>query len=89
MLTHSDFLKRNEQFKRRAVIIFWMAMVLSVILSTFLVPYTLNTWLHFMGKEPEVTWWMGTLVGLVPLPAWRLLIIFAAITTWIASLFIM
>lgn len=89
MLTHSDFLKRQEQLKRSAVIVFWIAMVVSAIISAFLVPYTLNTWLEFVGKEPEVTWWMGALVALIPIPAWRLLIIFGAICTWIASLFIM
>jgi len=85
----SPFGSRLEGIYRRRVMVFWIAFAMGVAIAALLVPYTLNTWLAFAGKETQVTWWMGALVGLIPIPSWRLIIIFSAVITWIASLFIM
>ncbi|MEE9579943.1 MAG: hypothetical protein V3V74_01335 [Nitrosomonadaceae bacterium] len=35
-------------------------------IGTLLWPYTINTWLIYSDKPPQVEWWMGGLMGIVP-----------------------
>lgn len=35
-------------------------------LGAVLWPYTINTWLIYSGDPPQLEWWMGGLMGLVP-----------------------
>jgi len=43
-------------------------------------PYTLNSWLEYAGKAPQVVWWQGALLGFVPYLG--KLAIAAAVITW-------
>ena len=49
-------------------------------------PYTVNTWLIYAGKEPQLLWWHGALMGIVP--GFGQLAILGAIVTWILMMFI-
>ena len=64
--------------------IFWM---IAGILGAIFWPYTLNTWLVFLGKEPSVTWVQGLIIGLLPTGISQASIV-AAVFTWIAMLFL-
>lgn len=57
-----------------------------LILGAILWPYTLNTWLEFFDKAPQVVWWHGVLLALFP-PTGRIMI-GAAVITWVMFLFI-
>ena len=57
---------------------------LSGIIGAFLWPYTINSWLEVAGKEPQVQWWQGFLLGYVPYLGQ--LAIPAAVITWIAMM---
>lgn len=39
---------------------------LAFAIGAILWPYTINTWLVYSDKSPQVEWWMGGLMGLVP-----------------------
>lgn len=56
------------------------------IIGAFTVPYTINTWLVFVGKQPLVVWWMGSLICLIPGAGY--LSVLTTITTWISMLFL-
>lgn len=65
-----------------------MLFVLSIfgIIGAFCWPYTINTWLVFVGKVPKVLWWHGFILGYIP---WfGTLSIPAAIVTWVLMLFL-
>ena len=47
-------------------------------------PYTINTWLVYLDKEPCVVWWQGALLGFCPIIGQ--VTIPAAIVTWILML---
>ena len=49
-------------------------------------PYTINTWLVFIGKEACVVWWQGALLGFVPYLGQASIL--AAVITWLLMLFI-
>ena len=49
-------------------------------------PYTINTWLVFVGKAAVVKWWQGALIGLVPGIGQASIIV--AVLTWIIMLII-
>jgi len=49
-------------------------------------PYTINTWLEYIGKDPVLVWWQGALMGFVPVLGQ--LAIPAAVATWVLMLFI-
>lgn len=59
---------------------------ISFAIGTCLWPYTINTWLVYSGKTPQIEWWMGGLMGLTP--GLGQSCIPAAIITFIAMLFI-
>ena len=56
------------------------------IIGIWVWPYTLNTWLLFLGKAAKVVWWQGFLLGVFP--PLGILGIVSAIVTWIAMLFL-
>lgn len=60
------------------IILIWCAV------CAWLWPYTLNTWLEYMGKAPQVVWWQGALLGFVPYLG--RLSIAAAVITWFLML---
>ena len=37
-----------------------------ILLGALCWPYTINTWLVFIGKEATITWWQGAIIGFVP-----------------------
>lgn len=39
---------------------------ISFAIGAWLWPYTINTWLVYADKPPQIEWWMGGLFGLVP-----------------------
>ena len=49
-------------------------------------PYTLNTWLLFLGKAPSIVWWQGSLLSFCPVIG--RFSIPAALITWILMLFL-
>jgi hypothetical protein len=61
-------------------------MVIGAIIGCFAWPYTLNTWLVFVGKDPSIVCWQGALLGFCPIIGH--LTIPACIITWILMLFI-
>ena len=56
------------------------------LIGMFTWPYTINTWLVFMGKDPSVVWWHGFLMGFAPFLGQAS--IPAMIVTWILMLFL-
>ncbi|MHA2219878.1 MAG: hypothetical protein ACXACY_28615 [Candidatus Hodarchaeales archaeon] len=60
--------------------------LVSAVIGAFTWPYTINTWLAFIGKEPQIVWWQGALMGFVPYLGQ--VSIPAAIVTWILMLFL-
>ena len=68
-----------------AIIPFLFIPLLSFIIGVICWPYTINTWLIFLGKEAVITWWTGGLLGLVPFfGKWSSI---ACVATWIIMLF--
>ena len=57
-----------------------------VVVGALLWPYTINSWLVFLGKPAMVVWWHGALLGFAPIIGQA--IIPAAIVTWILMLFL-
>jgi len=55
-------------------------------LGMLLVPYTLNSWLVFFGKESTIVWWKGALIGIIP--GIGELMIPAAFITFVLMLFL-
>lgn len=49
-------------------------------------PYTINSWLVYIGKPPTCLWWHGALLGFVPYIGQASLP--AAVITWVAMLFL-
>ena len=54
-----------ELLAAQAVVIV-MFVVVSMAVSSFLWPYSLNEWLLYTGKEPTVHWWHGAIIGILP-----------------------
>jgi len=61
-------------------------LVLGVVLSMWLVPYNINTWLGWAGKPPAVKAWHGALIGLVP--AIGEILVPISVLTWVVGLFL-
>ncbi len=55
-------------------------------LGALINPYTINTWLVYLEKPPNVEWWHGALLGMAPMS--NVLTIPAGIITWICMLFL-
>ena len=45
---------------------FVFVMLIGAAIGAFTWPYTINTWLVFLGKAPAIVWWQGSLLGFVP-----------------------
>lgn len=60
---------------------------ISGILGAFCWPYTFNSWLVYAGKQPQILWWHGFLLGYVP--GLGQLSVPAAVITWIMMMFLM
>lgn len=70
-----------------AVVGAWVViLVIGAILGAWLWPYSLNTWLEYLGKAPVVVWWHGVILGLIPFTG--PLTIPVAVITWILMLFL-
>lgn len=63
-----------------------VVMLVFACIGGWLVPYTLNTWLVFLGHAPKVVFWQGALIGFVPVIGQ--LMVPAAVFTWILMLFL-
>lgn len=48
------------------VITIVVVLIICAIMGAWLWPYTINSWLMYVGKEPCVTWWQGALIGFCP-----------------------
>lgn len=67
----------------------WMiilVLVVSVVVSAVLWPYSINAWLVYFGKEPAMLWWHGVLMGLIPGVGQGVLVV--AAFTWVLMLFL-
>jgi len=64
-------------------VVFWLICVCA---GAVLWPYTLNTWLEFLGRPATVLWWHGLILGLLPIVSQ--LTFPAAVVTWVVMLFI-
>ena len=40
--------------------------IIGAIFGFLLWPYTINTWLVFLGKPAMVVWWQGMILGIIP-----------------------
>jgi hypothetical protein len=87
-MNHSDFDQRVKTIQRNAFFYFLITTLIAVFVTSFLVPYTINTWLEFVGKEPVALWWHGAILGCIPSLPLRSLILVAAAGTWVAMLFL-
>ena len=67
-------------------VVFVIAMLIGAAIGAFTWPYTINTWLVFLGKEPSIVWWQGSLLGFVPFVGYAS--IPAAVITWVLMLFL-
>lgn len=66
--------------------VFLFLLIALAILGAWLWPYTLNTWLVFIGKPASIVWWQGALLGVAPYVS--RMTIPAAIGTWFIFLFL-
>ena len=73
-------MKTDPEFQQMLV----AGVFISILVGTFLWPYTINSWMEHVGKEGTVVWWQGALLGLVPILG--PLSIPAAVVTWILLL---
>ena len=67
-------------------VIFLITMIIGAIVGAWLWPYTLNTWLIYLGKTAKIVWWHGVLLGFCPYIG-HITIPVAAVT-WILMLFL-
>lgn len=65
---------------------FIVIMVICAAIGSIAWPYTINSWLHFVGKPETVVWWQGALLGFCPIIGQ--LTLPAAFVTWILLMFI-
>lgn len=67
-------------------LVFVIVLCISAVVGAICWPYTLNTWLVFLGKPAAVLWWHGILLGFVPAIGQSSLVL--AVLTWLIMLFI-
>jgi hypothetical protein len=65
---------------------FLIVCMITAAIGAWLFPYTINSWLVFLGKTPKVVWWHGALLGFAPFIGQ--LCIPLAVCTWILMLFL-
>ena len=79
--------EKEMKFTGFAVIVAILALLTLCVLPGIVCwPYTINTWLVFVGKDPCIVWWHGLLLGFAPIIGQAT--IPAAIATWILILFV-
>jgi len=61
-------------------------LLLSGILGSILWPYSINSWLLFMGKDPVFPAWGGFLLGILPIFGQS--VVAVAIVTWVLMMFL-
>ena len=44
-----------------------LSWLLSIIIGIWLWPFSINSWLLFLNKEPIVQWWHGAILGAFPI----------------------
>ena len=66
--------------------IYLIIMIISAAIGAWLWPYSINTWLIFFDKTPQIVWWHGILLGFCPLIGQSTIPI--AVITWILMLFL-
>jgi len=62
-------------------------MLVTAIIGSLLWPYSINSWLAYIGKAPKVTWEQGFLIGAIPY--FGGLCIPIAFCTWILMMILM
>jgi len=67
-------------------IFFFAFFFISPIIGALTMPYAVNTWLEYLGKDPTFTWYYGLFLGIIPSVGYWSLIV--AIITFIAIFFI-
>lgn len=67
-------------------LVLFLLLCLAFALGTWLWPYTINTWLVYGDKQPVIEWWMGGLIGTMPILGQ--LCVPAAFITFVLMLFI-
>lgn len=60
--------------------------LITIVIAAILWPYIVNTWLVVCGKPPQLFWYHGALLGIIPWFNDRMCKF--AIFTWIAMMFI-
>ena len=65
---------------------FLIVLLLCAAVGAFLWPYSINTWLHFLGKPEVIVWWHGVLLGFCPVIGHMTIPV--AVVTWILMLFL-
>lgn len=68
------------------VFLFGIILLTSFFIGAFCWTYSINEWLLYAGKETQIVWWQGGLIGLVPVLG-QLSIPFA-VGTWILLMFL-
>lgn len=56
--------KTNETSVIAAV--WFLALLFWVLVNALCWPYTINSWLEYLGRDAAVVWWQGALIGFVP-----------------------
>ena len=79
-------MKQIKNNKGGIIFICLVIMVISALIGAVLWPYTINTWLVYVHREPSLVWWQGALLGFCPFIGQ--LTIPVAIITFILMLFI-
>lgn len=64
-----------------------LILLVTAIIGSFLWPYSINSWLIYLGKAPKVTWGQGFLIGAIPY--FGGLSVPIAFGTWILMLILM
>lgn len=66
-------------------LIILVLLALGPVIGSFTIPYCVNSWLIWAGKEPTFLWWYGALIGIIPSASYWSIV--AAIITFILSFF--
>lgn len=65
---------------------FLLIMLINALIGIIAWPYTINSWLEYAGNEPQIVWWQGMILGLIPV--FGEFTIPAAFATWILLMFL-
>lgn len=63
-----------------------IVMLISAVIGALLWPYSINSWLLFVGKPASITWWQGALIGFIPFIGQATIPV--AFITWVLMLFL-